>query len=84
MEPKGSLDAWLEMVKAEVIGNTAAEICLLIGFASVILGYLNHFTDLGCLLFNFCNTSSKGKTTMAMLSASVWAILPLTKGWSPR
>lgn len=80
IEPKGSLDSWLEMVKVEIVGNTAAEICMIIGFASIILGYLNHFTDLGCLLFNLCNTSSKGKTTLALLSASVCGNPSLDKG----
>lgn len=80
--PKGTPDAWLDMVKAEVIGNTPLEFCLTLGFASIILGYINHYIDLGCLLFNLCNNSSKGKTTAAMLAASIFGNPCLEKGFA--
>ena len=80
LKPKGSLDTWLEIVEQEVRNNTNLELCLSIGFSSILLGYLNHYMDLGCLVFNFCNTSSKGKTTAAMLIASIFGNPELEKG----
>lgn len=69
--PKGSLDIWLDMVRTEVIGNTPLTFVMLLGFGSMLLGYLNDSFDLGCLVFNLTNTSSKGKTSAAMLAASI-------------
>ncbi len=72
LEPIGSLEEWLSMIKKEVLGNTALEFGTILGFASVVLGYLNKYRDLGCMVFNYSNSSSKGKTTVAMLAASVF------------
>lgn len=78
--PKGSLDIWINMVRTEVIGNTPLTFIMLLGFASLILGYLNHYLDLGCIFFNLSNTSSKGKTTAAMLAASVFGSPAFDRG----
>lgn len=77
---KGSLEEWVKMVRAEVIGNIPLTFVLTLGFASIILGFLNHFMDLGCMIFNLVNTSSKGKTTAAMLAASIWGNPSFDKG----
>ena len=69
----GSLDKYLEMIKEEIIDNTALFFGLLIGFSSMLLGFLNQHIDLGNLLFNYCGNSSKGKTTIAMLATSVFS-----------
>ena len=69
----GNLNDWLDMVRKEVLGNTPLTCVLLLGFASPLLDFLNRLYDLGCLFFNLCNSSSKGKTTAAMLAASVFS-----------
>lgn len=71
LQAKGTLENWLNMYHSDVKGNTVLEFSMLTGFASPILGYINNYLDLGCIIFNFSNSSSKGKTTAAMLSASV-------------
>ena len=73
LKPKGSFDVWTDMIKNEVVGKSALEFGLLLGFASPLLGYLNNRMDLGCMIFNYANSSSKGKTTLAMLATSVFA-----------
>lgn len=78
--PTGSLDDWLKLVENQVLGNNGLEFVLILGFCSPVLGYLNQYTDIGTLLFNLANTSSKGKTTAAMLAASVWASPAFDKG----
>lgn len=71
--PKGSLDKWLDMVKNEVVDNVPLFFGMLLGFSSVVLGFLNQHIDLGNLMFNYCGHSSKGKTTVAMLATSVFS-----------
>lgn len=73
LAPKGSLKNWLKTVKTEVIGKSPALTTgLLVGFASPILAYINHFIDVWCMVFSYSNLSSKGKTTLAQLSASIF------------
>lgn len=76
----GSLDEYLKMIKEEVIDNTALFFALLLGFSSMLLGFLNQHIDLGNLLFNYCGNSSKGKTTVAMLATSVFSKPLLNNG----
>ena len=72
LEPKGDRDKWFEMIKSEVVGNIPLTTVMLAGFASPLLGFLNEKYDLGSVLFNLSNSSSKGKTTAAMLATSVF------------
>ncbi len=72
LEPKGDRNKWFEMIKSEVIGNIPLTTVMLAGFASPLLGFLNEKYDLGSILFNLSNSSSKGKTTAAMLATSVF------------
>lgn len=72
LEPKGDRDKWFEMIKSEVVGNIPLTTVMLAGFASPLLGFLNEKYDLGSILFNLSNSSSKGKTTAAMLATSVF------------
>lgn len=78
--PRGSLKDWIEMIKTEVIPNTALAFVMLLGFASPILSYLNTKYDIGAMMFNLSNRTSKGKTTAAMLAASVFSNPVLNKG----
>lgn len=72
LEPKGDRNKWFEMIKSEVIGNIPLTTVMLAGFASPLLGFLNEKYNLGSILFNLSNSSSKGKTTAAMLATSVF------------
>lgn len=80
LTPKGDLKIWTAMVKEQVSGNTPLEFALVLGFAAPVLSLLNDSYDLGSLVFNFSNTSSKGKTSAAMLAASVFANPAMNKG----
>lgn len=72
LEPKGSLNDWLDMVKSEVLGNTALEFSLLTGFTSILHSYINHRIDVGNIIINLTGQSSTGKTTAALLAASCY------------
>lgn len=73
LKPKGKLSRWDKMVQKEVCGNTALEFVLALGFASPVLALLNDTHDLGSIIFSLSNQTSKGKTTAAMLAASVFS-----------
>lgn len=80
LTPHGSLEKWIELVKDEILCRTPITVILLLGFASPLLSYLNKKNDLGSILFNLSNSSSKGKTTSAMLAASVFSNPLMNKG----
>ncbi len=71
--PRGNLKEWQNMVKSEVVGNAPLIFVLAAGFASSVLSLLNEKYDLGCIIFNLSNYSSKGKTTAAMLAVSAFS-----------
>lgn len=69
--PKGSIEAYINLINTNVLEYTPLLFVWLLGFASAILSYLNQYLDIGCLLIGLNNLSSKGKTTAAMLTTSV-------------
>ncbi len=80
LTPTGSLEVWSEMVKNEVVGNLPMEFVLCASLSSVLLAMLNLSFDFGSIVINLANTSSKGKTTAAMLAASVFSNPQLNRG----
>ena len=80
LERTGELDKWIRMVEKEVIPNTALTVVLMIGFAGSLVSLLNEKKDIGSIMFNLANRSSKGKTTAAMLAASVFSNPVLNRG----
>lgn len=74
IEHAGDYDIWERMVIKEVCGkdNAPMEFVLALGFASPVLALLDQSFDLGAMLVNLSNSTSKGKTTAAMLAASVF------------
>lgn len=73
IEPYGTSEAWLNMVRTEVIGNIPITFAMVLGFASPLLSYIGKQSDLGSLLFCLSNDSSRGKSTAAMLACSVFS-----------
>ena len=80
LKPIGDLSKWLAMVKKEVLPSTAMTVVLMIGFAGSLVSLLNEKKDIGSLMFNLANKSSKGKTTAAMLASSVCSNPVLNRG----
>lgn len=77
---KGTLDEWCNMIQNEVCGNIPMTYLLMASFSSPLLSMLNYTHDFGSVLFCLCNSSSKGKSTTAMLCASVYSSPVLNKG----
>lgn len=71
--PHGSIQKWLDVVKHDVLPHTPLTFCLLLGFAAPVLSCLYKKYDLGSFVFCLSNISSLGKTTAAMVSASVFS-----------
>lgn len=73
LTPHGSIQKWLDVVKHDVLPHTPLTFCLLLGFAAPVLSRLYRKYDLGSLVFCLSNNSSLGKTTAAMVAASVFS-----------
>lgn len=71
IKPQGDFKVWLDMVKTYIIGNTALEFALVVGFTSVLVGRLGSLIDNEALFIHLCGASTTGKTTAAYLIASV-------------
>lgn len=80
LKPTGDLEKWLAMVKTEVLKSTAMTVVMLLGFAGALVSLLNEKKDIGSIMFNLSNKSSKGKTTTAMLTVSVCSSPILNRG----
>lgn len=70
LKPKGSLDDWIGMVKAEVLGRPQLETILLAALSAPIVGLhgINTTTDNPIYHINF--RSGRGKSTACSLAAS--------------
>lgn len=71
IKPQGAFEVWFDMVKTYVIGNTALELALVVGFTSVLIGRMGSLLDNESLFIHLCGASTTGKTTAAYLMASV-------------
>lgn len=80
LSPVGSLEKWLKMIESEVLKSTAMTFVMLLGFTGALVALLNEKKDIGSLMFNLSNKSSKGKTTTAMLATSVFSNPMLNRG----
>lgn len=70
LQESGKIESYLTMLKQEVVGNTGLEFAFLLGISAPIFSYISKIYDLGTMVINFANASSKGKTTAAMLAVS--------------
>ncbi len=62
-----------------VFNNDNLTLAVAIGLSAVIVSRLKNKLNFGTIIFNFCGTTSTGKTTAAMLAASLFAA-PTKKG----
>lgn len=76
IEPRGSLEAWLEVVNAEVMG-TKLEVILAMALSSVVFDYVYQQFPTENLVVALTGLSSSGKTTALNLAVSTGA-LPVT------
>lgn len=80
LTPHGEIEKWLNMVESDVLPYIPLTFCMLLGFASPVLSRLYQKHDLGSLVFDISNESSRGKTTAAMLASSVFSCPILGQG----
>lgn len=67
----GNTFAWKKMVETHVLGRPALETILIASLSSVVVGLIAEVTTGECPILHFADSSSSGKTTAAMLAASV-------------
>ena len=71
VRPNGSWELWKGMVLRDVLPYAGLSTALLIGLSSVVFGLIHEEALLGNPIFSLSGNSSSGKTTAAMLAASV-------------
>ena len=76
IEPHGSLETWLDMVRAEVMGSKM-EVVLAMALSSVVFDYVHSVFPTENLVVALTGLSSSGKTTALNLAVSTGA-LPVT------
>lgn len=68
----GTKEAWIDMVKKQVVGHPAMELALAIGFASTAIGFMKReIPSLEYLMVHAVGNSSCGKTTGGELIVSM-------------
>ncbi len=67
----GTYDGWKKMVEDHVLGHAALETILIAALSSVVVGLIGEDTTRENPILHFADSSSSGKTTSAMLAASV-------------
>lgn len=74
LKPKGTLKAWLSMVKKEVIPNKFLALILCIGFAAPLVKVIGEKEHMETIICNICGLSSTGKTTASKLAVSPFGL----------
>lgn len=72
LEPKGSIENWIEMFQTHVTGTIKLELAVTLGVSGIVFRYLaEQGIDLINPIVHFSGDSSTGKTTAAQLALSV-------------
>lgn len=72
IQPKGDEDIYMDMIQSEVIGTLGLELALVFGVSSAMLGFINTQYPMESLMVHLVGSSSCGKSTTAILAASIW------------
>lgn len=72
IEPSGSYEGWLTLIKEEVLGHPPLELALVMGLCAPVASYINHVSGGEVLIIHLCGNSTQGKTTSIMLSISAF------------
>lgn len=72
IKPKGNEEVYMKMIESEVIGVLGLELALVFGVSSAMLGLINIRYPMESLMIHLVGSSSSGKSTTAILAASVW------------
>lgn len=72
IEPKGTYEVWHKLVVDYVLGNTALEAMLVIGFSSAIVGITGAEIGQDSIFIHASGDSTQGKTIAGMTAVSIW------------
>lgn len=80
IEPKGSFNVWLNTVNNFIIGHPPMEFILAASFAAPIVGLLNvsEISEVDSLMINMVGNTTTGKTTAAVVAASLFGSPSIT------
>ncbi|MCC0566955.1 DUF927 domain-containing protein [Brevibacillus borstelensis] len=74
LQPKGTFDAWFQMVQKEILGTRWLEFALAAGFTAPLLPILKEEAHMDSLFFNFYGASSTGKTLCTRIAVSIFGL----------
>ena len=70
LKPKGTLEAWQECIKKEVLGKRWLEFALAAGFSAPLVKIIGDYAHMDSLFINFYGVSTTGKTLATRLAIS--------------
>ncbi|MCT4508653.1 MAG: DUF927 domain-containing protein [Tepidibacter sp.] len=70
VEPKGSEENWMRLIKDEVVEDTKLALALILGFSAATVGFVGEELSIESLLVHIFAESTHGKTTAAQLAVS--------------
>ena len=72
IQPKGTLEGELNLIRAEVTGQTPLELSWILGFAAPVTSYLRNAISLDNIIVHSYGRSSSGKSTSSLISVSTY------------
>jgi uncharacterized protein (DUF927 family) len=74
IKPKGTSEGELNLIREEILGNTALELAWVLGFTAPMISFLRGKLALDNLIIHSYGKSSTGKTTSSLLSISPFGL----------
>ncbi|QSB11702.1 DUF927 domain-containing protein [Lysinibacillus fusiformis] len=70
IKPSGTLEGWIDLMKAEVQGKTPLEFAMILGFSAPVNALLAMWSPMEVLMVHIAGESSTGKTTSTRIAVS--------------
>lgn len=70
IQPSGTLEGWIDLMKAEVQRKTALEFAMILGFSAPVNALLAMWSPMEVLMVHIAGESSTGKTTATRVAVS--------------
>ena len=74
IKPTGSYDEWYRFVNTEIVPHVPAVIPLVIGFSSLILGFMSLYRPVQSIITHFWGKHGTGKTTAEYIALSIFGL----------
>ena len=79
IQPKGSIQGWIDMFTQHILGNSYLEFICMSSLSSIVLGYLGEQLSLDSMIVHIYGNSSTGKSTALKLAISMFGYPDVNK-----